>query len=154
MRSRRNRWLLAAVLALSACGSPATSTAGPEPKTAHALMAVAQVFNDDYGRGRDGPVYDRWDARSKAVIGRAEYLRRHAECPTAPQQPATVESAAPGPHGTWLVRYRIGDQQFVDHWLYTAGRWQFDLLLSNPDAVRLYRLPGAQYVAAVGCARH
>ncbi len=95
-------------------------------------MAVAQRFNDDYGRNLDGPVYDRWDARSKAVIGRAEYLRRHAECPTAPQQPATVESAAPGPDGTWLVHYRIGDQQFVDHWLYSGGRWQFDLLLEQP----------------------
>ncbi|HKI91274.1 MAG TPA: hypothetical protein VJ986_03140 [Gaiellaceae bacterium] len=152
-------WLLAAVFALSACAAPATSTtsdsaARPEPETAAALVAIAQTFNDDYGRGVDGPVYDRWDARSRAVISRAEYLRRHAECPTAPTQPAQVEGAAPGPHGTWLVRYRIGDQQFIDHWIYSGGRWQFDLVSSNPDAVRLYRLPGPQYVAAVGCARH
>jgi hypothetical protein len=27
----------------------------------------------------------------------------------------------------------------------------FDLVLSNPDAVSLYRMPAQQYVAAVGC---
>jgi hypothetical protein len=27
----------------------------------------------------------------------------------------------------------------------------FDLVLSNPDAVRLYRMPAQHYVAAVGC---
>jgi hypothetical protein len=28
----------------------------------------------------------------------------------------------------------------------------FDLVLSNPDAVKLYRMSPTQYIAAVGCA--
>ena len=64
---------------------------------------------------------------------------------------ARVESATPGPHGTWLVRYEISDQQLTDYWYYTHHRWEFDLPLSNPDAARLYRLPFAQYAAQVGC---
>jgi len=126
----------------------------PDPATAAALVRIAQVFNTDFGRNDDGPVYDRWDARSQAVISRAEYIRRHAECATAPQAPAHVENAAPGPHGAWLVRYEIGGQQFTDYWFYTHSRWGFDLLLSNPAAARLYRLPAAQYAAAVGCTGH
>jgi hypothetical protein len=30
-------------------------------------------------------------------------------------------------------------------------RWVFDLVLSNPDAVKLYRVSPSQYVKAVGC---
>jgi hypothetical protein len=30
--------------------------------------------------------------------------------------------------------------------------WVFDLVLSNPDAVRLYRMSPQRYAAAVGCA--
>jgi hypothetical protein len=155
------------VVGVGACSSPARPAAtaarpiataatqpAPDPETAAALVRIAQVFNTDFGRNDDGPVYDRWDARSQAVISRAEYIRRHAECATAPQAPAHVESAAPGPHGGWLVRYEIGGQQFTDYWFYTRGRWGFDLLLSNPAAARLYRLPAAQYAAAVGCTAH
>jgi hypothetical protein len=132
----------------------ATTTPGPDPKTAAALVRIAQVFNNDYGSGNDGPVYDRWDARSQAVISRAEYIRRHTECATAPQAPAHVKSAAPGPSGAWLVRYEIGGQQFTDYWYYTNQRWAFDLLLSNPSAAQQYRLPFAKYAAAVGCTGH
>ena len=130
--------------------APATRPS-PDPSTAAALVRIAQVFNTDFGQNNDGPVYDRWDARSQAVISGAEYIRRHAECPTAPQAPAHVETASPGPQGAWLVRYEIGGQQFTDYWFYAHGRWGFDLLLSNPAAARLYRLPAAQYAAAVGC---
>ena len=55
-------------------GTPATSP-GPDPKTAAALIRIAQVFNTDYGNNIDGPVWDRWDARSQAVISRADYIR-------------------------------------------------------------------------------
>jgi hypothetical protein len=133
--------------------TPATQP-GPDPKTAAALVRIAQVFNDDYDHNDDGPVYDRWDARSQAVISRAEYIRRHAECATAPQGPAHVESATQGASGTWLVRYEIGDLQFTDYWYYIRGRWEFDLLLSNPDSVRLYRLPFAEYATQIGCTNH
>jgi hypothetical protein len=127
---------------------------GPDRRTAAALVRIAQVFNDNYDRNNDGPVWDRWDTRSQAVITRAEYIRRHRECTTAPQGPAHVTSAAPGQHGAWLVRYEISGQQLTDYWYYTRRRWEFDLLLSNPDAARLYRLPFAQYAAQVGCQDH
>jgi hypothetical protein len=157
-------------MALTACTSPARHAPAPgpgtrpgaasadrpvpDPRTAAALIRIAQVFNNDYDHNNDGPVYDRWDARSQAVISRAEYIRRHAECATAPQGPAHVEDAVPGPHGAWLVHYEIGGQQLTDYWFYTGRRWVFDLLLSNPDAARLYRLPFAGYATAVGCNLH
>jgi hypothetical protein len=100
------------------------------------------------------PAWDRWDARSQAVISRADYIRRHAECSPGPQPPAHVESAVPGPHGAWLVRYEIGGIQFTDHWFYVNRRWVFDLILSNPAAAQQYRLPFAQYAAAIGCNTH
>jgi hypothetical protein len=162
--------ILLLLVAVTACSAPArhaptasarsspqataTTTPGPDPQTAAALIRIAQVFNTDYGSNNDGPVYDRWDARSQAVISRAGYIRRHTECPTAPQAPAHVESATPGPNGAWLVRYEIGGQQFTDYWFYTHRRWAFDLLLSNPAAAQQYRLPFAKYAAAVGCNGH
>jgi hypothetical protein len=133
--------------------TPAAALAS-DPKSAAALVRIAQAFNDNYDRNNDGPVWDRWDARSKEVISRAEYIRRHAECATAPQGPVHVEDAAPGPNGAWLVHYEIGGQQLTDHWFYVAQRWEFDLPLSNPDAARLYRLPFAKYAADVGCQDH
>ena len=66
--------------------------------------------------------------------------------------PSRTESAGPGPHGAWLVRYEIGGQQLTDYWFYVHRRWVFDLVLSNPDAVRLYRMSPGRYAAAVGCA--
>ena len=49
-----------------------------------------------------------------------------------------TESASPGdPQGAWLVRYDLGGQQLTDYWFYVSHRWVFDLVLSNPDAVRL-----------------
>jgi hypothetical protein len=165
---RRGAAILLLVMALSACsapphhtaaagtrpGAPAPARPGPDPGNAAALVRIAQVFNNNYDDNNDGPVWDRWDARSKALISRAAYIRRHAECATAPQGPAHVESAAPGPHRTWLVRYEISGQQLTDYWYYTHHRWEFDLPLSNPDAARLYPLPFAKYAARVGCQDH
>jgi hypothetical protein len=135
-------------------GAAPAARPGPDPHTAAALIRIAQVFNNDYDHNNDGRVYDRWDTRSQAVISRAEYIRRHAECATAPQVPPHVEDATPGPHGAWLVHYEIGGQQLTDYWFYTGRRWVFDLLLSNPDAARLYRLSFARYATAVGCNLH
>lgn len=130
-----------------------TSRPSPDPNTAVALVRIAQAFNNSYDHNSDGPVYDRWAPRSQAIITRAEYIRRHAECATAPQS-AHVEDAIPGPRGAWLVHYEIGGQQLTDYWFYLHGRWQFDLLRSNPDAARLYRLPFTQYAAQIGCTTH
>jgi hypothetical protein len=124
-----------------------------DPRTAAALLKIAAAFNDEYGSGDYGPVYARWDARSQAVISQADYIRRHEECPGSPQPPARTESATPGAHGAWVVRYEIGGRQLTDYWFYVHRRWVFDLVLSNPGAVRLYRMPAQQYVAAVGCSR-
>jgi hypothetical protein len=130
----------------------ATRTWPPDPPTVAALLRIAQVFNTDYDSGRYGAVYDRWDARSQAIISRAEYIRRHLECPTAPSgAPVRVEGAARGPHGRWLVRYQVQGAQAVDTWFYLDHRWVFDILLSNPGAAAEYRMPFRQYAAAVGC---
>jgi len=135
-------------------GHSATSTAPlpPDPRTAAALLKIATVFNNEYDRGDYGPVYDRWDGRSRAVISRAQYIKRHRDCPSAPHATALVESATPGPHGAWLVDYEIGGQRLTDYWFYVHRHWLFDLVLSNPGSVRLYRMTPQQYAAATGCA--
>ncbi len=135
-----------------AAAPAATRTWPPDPPTVAALLRIAQVFNTDYDSGQYGAVYDRWDARSQAIISRAEYVRRHVECPTAPTgAPVQVETAARGPHGRWLVRYEVQGSQAVDTWFYLDRRWAFDIILSNPGAAAQYRMAFRQYAAAVGC---
>lgn len=134
-------------------GHSASSPVTPQPSDPHTLpvlLAIASAFNHDYDTGDYGPVYDRWDARSQAIITRADYIRRHTECPSGPQTSRT-ESATAGPHGVWLVRYDIDGEQLTDYWFYVRHRWVFDLVLSDPGSVQLYRMPTAQYVKAVGC---
>ena len=95
---------------------PATSPAPlpPDPHTASALLKIARVFNHDYDTGDYGPVYTRWDARSQAIITRADYIKRHKDCPSGSQTLSQTESVSPdGPHGTWLVHYEIGGQQLT-----------------------------------------
>jgi hypothetical protein len=146
-----------AVLAAGCAGHGNAPTVRPplavarDPRTTAALLKVATTFNNDYDRGVYGPVWDRWDARSQAVIGRADYIRRHTECPDSPQS-VTVEGASPGPGGTWIVDYETGGVQLRDYWYYVGDRWVFDLVLSNPDSVRLYKLSPQQYIAELGCA--
>jgi hypothetical protein len=151
--------VLAATLLAAGCtanaGHPAASPARlpPDPHTAAALLKIATTFNHDYDTGKYGPVYARWDARSQAIITRTDYIQRHKRCPSGPPVLSHTESASPGgPQGAWLVHYEIGGQQLADYWFYVHDRWVFDLMLSNPDAVKLYRLSPSQYVAAVGCA--
>jgi hypothetical protein len=123
----------------------------PDPHTAPALLKIATVFNHDYDTGDYGPVYTRWDARSQAIITRADYIRRHQACPGAPHAPSVTESADPGPRGAWLVHYEIGGQQLTDYWFYVHRRWVFDLALSNPSAVTLYHMSPRRYAATIGC---
>ena len=49
------------------------------------------------------------------------------------------------------MHYEIGGQQLTDYWFYVHDRWVFDLVLSNPDAVKLYKMTPQQYVATLGC---
>jgi len=151
---------IAASLVVSCSAAPALAHHEPspatpltrDPDTAAALLRIATVFNNDYDSGVYGAVYDRWDTRSKAIISRDEYIRRHTECPSA-RTTAHVENAQPGPQGAWLVRYVISgaEAQLTDYWFYVDGRWVFDLPLSNPSSVSLYKLPAQQYVATLGC---
>lgn len=150
---------LAALLILAAgCARPARHPAvvppasAPDPHTMTALLKIATLSNNDYDTGVYGPVWDRWDARSQAIIPRADYVQRHTDCPDSPQS-VTVEDASAGPGGAWIVDYESGGVQLRDYWFYVRGRWVFDLPLSNPDAVRLYKLTPQQYVAELGCAR-
>jgi hypothetical protein len=163
MENRVRRLLAAIAVAVSAlvgtscaasAGHPAASRAPlpPDPRTASALLKIATTFNHDYDIGNYGPVYARWDARSQAIITRADYIRRHKECPSGSHALSQTESAGPGgPHGAWLVHYEIGGQQLTDYWFYVHHRWLFDLVFSNPDAVKLYRMSPAQYATAAGC---
>jgi len=131
----------------------APSPLPPDPHTAAALLTIARSFNHDYDTGDYGLVYARWDARSQAIITRDDYLKRHKDCPSGSQTLSRTESVSPGgPHGTWLVHYEISGQQLTDYWFYARHRWVFDLVFSNPDAVKLYRMSPSQYVKAVGCA--
>jgi hypothetical protein len=156
----RKRLVIIAAIAAVAAGcsgqasSPAVRASAParDPRTAAALLKIAAAFNHDYDSGDYGPVYDRWDARSQAVISRADYIPRHAECPAGPQTSRT-EDARPGPGVAWLVDYEISGVHLTDYWFYVRGRWAFDLVLSNRDSVKLYELSPQQYVKTLGC-RH
>ena len=145
--------LVAGCTASSSHPGAATASLPPDPHTAAALLTIARSFNHDYDTGDYGPVYTRWDARSQAIITRSDYLKRHQDCPSGPQALSQTESVSPGgPGGAWLVHSQIGGQQLTAYWFYAHGRWVFDLVLSNPDAVRLYRMSPQQYVKALGCA--
>jgi hypothetical protein len=150
--------IAAVALAGAGCAGSTAHHAGagvsppPDPRTAAALLKIATVFNHDFDTGDYGPVYARWDARSQAIITRADYIRRNNECRGGTPALSQTEDAGPGPRGAWLVHYQIGGQQLTDFWFYVHRRWVFDLVLSNPDAVKLYRLQAQQYVAALGCA--
>src|SRR5215469_6196703 len=105
----------AVVLLVAGCtGRPAASPA-PLPSdlhTASALLKIATVFNHDYDTGNYAPVYARWDARSRAIITRADYIARHKDCPGgSPALSQTESVSSGGPQGAWLVHYQIGGQQ-------------------------------------------
>ena len=146
----------AMVLLASGCTDhPAVSPAPlpTDPHTASALLKIATVFNHDHDTGNYAPVYARWDASSQAIITRVDYIARHKDCPGGSPALSQTESVSlGGPQGAWLVHYQIGGQQLTDYWFYVQRRWVFDLVLSNPDQVRLYRMSQSQYVAALGCA--
>jgi hypothetical protein len=86
---------------------PAASDAPspPDPHTAAALLKIAAAFNHDYDTGDYGPVYARWDARSQAIITRADYIWRHQDCPGGSTALSRTESVSPGgPRGRgWCV---------------------------------------------------
>lgn len=137
----------------TATDQPVPGPAATDPDRVSALLRIAQTFNDDYDNGDFGAAYDRWDARSRKLISRADYIRRHLSCAPATGQHALVEGASRAGRA-WHVRYELGGVQLVDTWYYQAHRWVFDIISSNPDAARLYQLPFRDYAAAVGCSIH
>ncbi|MDA8263529.1 MAG: hypothetical protein M0Z47_11945 [Actinomycetota bacterium] len=146
---------LAAAAGLAGCASnhtPSAPLTSPEPRTAKELLAITSTFNLDYAANDVGPVYARWDARSRNIISEAQYVLRHRECPSHPGTPVT-ESAVPSTGGWWEVHYSVDGVQLTDYWIYQSGTWRFDLIRSNPEAVPLYKLSMAEYMQAVGCAR-
>jgi len=80
--------IAAAAIALIAAGCTATTahtatstpSLAPDPGTAAALLKIATAFDHDYDTGDYRPVYARWDARSQAIITRADYIQRHEDC--------------------------------------------------------------------------
>jgi hypothetical protein len=144
--------LVAGCSAGAAHPAPSPSPLPPDPHTSSALLRIATAFNRAYDTGDYRPVYARWDARSQAIITQADYIQRHKDCPGGPHVLSHTESVSPGPDGSWLVHYEISGQQLTDYWFYEHRRWVFDLVLSNPDSVKLYRMTPAKYVAALGCA--
>ena len=96
----------------------------PDPHTVAALLKIATAFNHDYDTGDYGPVYARWDARSQAIITRADYIQRHKDCPAGSQVLSRTESVSAGrPQGAWLARYELGGRQLTDYWFYVSHRW-------------------------------
>jgi hypothetical protein len=156
-RVRHVTMLVALAILAAGCAAQASQPTArspvpaSEPHTTAALLKVAALFNHDYDTGDYGPVWDRWDSRSQAIITRADYVRRHTECPDSPQS-VTVEDASPGQGGAMIVDYETGGVQLRDYWFYGTGRWVFDLPLSNPDSVRLYKLSPQRYLSELGCA--
>jgi hypothetical protein len=78
----------------------------PDPHTAAALLTIATTFNHDYDTSDYRPVYTRCDARSQAIITRADDIQRHKDCPKGSQILSQNEDASPGgPDGTWRVHF-------------------------------------------------
>src|SRR6516164_8800466 len=91
------------VLLASGCTDhPAVSPAPlpTDPHTASALLKIATVFNHDHDTGNYAPVYARWDARSQAIITRADYIARHKDC-TGGSPALSQGTAMNGPVG-WV----------------------------------------------------
>jgi hypothetical protein len=120
--------------------------------TTTALLQRASKFNVDYSRNVVGPVWDAWDPPSQAIINRADYVDRHAHCPRPGAAPRITGIIA-GANGYEVVNESLSGVALHDYWHLVAGQWRFNLALSNPSAVALYREPRAQYFASLGCTK-
>jgi hypothetical protein len=136
---------------LAACSSKATPTVassspsatadlGAEPVSAQQLKAAAQVHFNSYGTGDWAAVWDDLDAPSKAVVTRAEYVRRLTECSRYDPnrgKPATVEGVVDNHDGTWSVIVRIANLRLTFPARYESGHWRFVLPPPSRAAMRL-----------------
>ncbi|MDE3146441.1 MAG: hypothetical protein KGL23_03310 [Acidobacteriota bacterium] len=145
------RWtlivLVLVMVLLSLRSHPAPAS---EPATAGALVKVATTFEHDYQHNVDAPVWDRFDAASRALIPRARYVSWHHSCPTTSSD-ATVLGATRRADGWWEVDYQISGVTLHDYWHYVAGQWRFSLTRSNPTAAALYSSTYSAFARASGC---
>ena len=150
----------AAAIALFAAGCTATTahtatsvlSLPPDPRTAAALLKIATAFNHDYDTGHYGPVYARWDARSHAIITRADYIQRHQRLPGRLARAVPDRKCQPGRPGRGVAGALRDRRPAADRLL---------VLCPPPVGVRPgaqqpgrgHALPDvpAQYAAAVGC---
>jgi hypothetical protein len=90
--------VLAAAGCTAATAHPAASVAPlpPDPQTASALLKIAAAFNHDYDTGDYGPVYARWDARSQAIITRADLPQAAQGLPQRPADAVADRKCQPG----------------------------------------------------------
>lgn len=147
----RVRWTLAALVVIMLVLALRTHHhASGEPNTAAQLTQVATAFNHDYQVGHMGAVWDRYDARSRAVISRARDIRWHQECPTPPGA-ATTTGVVQEAGGWWMVDYTIDGVMLHDFWHQEQGQWRFSLARSNPTSVALYSSSFQKFAHAVGC---
>jgi len=147
----RVRWTLVGLVVVMVGLSLAHRTStSREPATSTELVRVATQFNHDYQFNIDGPVWDRFDPASRALISRANYVRWHQECPASPGH-ATVRDANALTGGWWVVNYEIGGVSLHDYWHQVEGRWRFSLVRSNPSASVLYASTFAAFARATGC---
>lgn len=147
----RVRWTLIGLIVLLVGWSLVTHRSSrSESVTLVTLTSVATQFNHDYQFNDDGPVWDRFDPASQALITRARYVKWHRECPASPGAAKTL-SASRVTVGWWMVSYEISGVTLHDYWHRVAGRWRFSLVRSNPAAASLYPLSFAAYAKAVGC---
>ncbi|MBW4029768.1 MAG: hypothetical protein HIU57_03700 [Acidobacteria bacterium] len=148
----RVRWtlvvLVAVMVILSLTSRPSPSS---EAATARGLVHVATQFEHDYQHNVDGPVWDRFDDASRALITRARYVQWHRSCPTSPVD-ATILNASPLSKGWWAVTYEISGVMLRDYWHRVAGQWRFSLVRSNPTSAVLYASTFANFARVNGCA--
>lgn len=143
------------VLALSSCTSkqPAASPSptplalGAEPLSAQQLKAFSVVHFGAFSSGDWGAVWDDFDAPSKAVVTRAEYIHRLTECskydPNRGKR-AVVQGVADNHDGTWSVVVRYGNLQITFPARYENGHWRFIL---NDAARAAMRMRFDRYIA-------
>jgi hypothetical protein len=96
--------------------------------------------------GRPGPPVT-WGRVAGTLLTAAAVLLI-AGCADGGRPPAASPAPLPPDPRTQAALLRIA----TGYWFYVRHRWVFDLVLSNPDAVWLYRMSPQRYAAAVGCA--
>jgi hypothetical protein len=147
--------VLVLALTLGACASKSavgpSSSPAAEPKTAQELESVAQLHFDSFSAGDYGSYWDDFDAASKAVISRSDYVQRLKTCMQSDPNksaPFTVQRVSQNGDGTWtvVVRYTRNQTTFQTTFpaVYDNGRWRFAF---TADARRAMQMPLSQYLA-------